>query len=495
MTMQANQSDKTSSDEPDSGHPESQKTARKLSLNNLDMRRLIQLDACTRCGECLNWCPVYDQDAREEIIPRTKILDFLKIVKSQQGLFAKMLASGEKKSGLKKMIRRVFNIREVTEEMMTAFAENLYECSTCGQCQVVCPANIDTVNVWEEIRRLIVDAGYGPLDSQKVLVKSVKSYDNPWQQPRQARTKWARRAKKDMLIPALPRDIKKTHAKILLFFGCTAVYNANVWQIAINTLNILEKLDIDYGCLGGSEKCCGSVMLRMGDSEFERIALDNIKMFNDLNIDLLITSCAGCYKTIKEDYPKVAQLNFEVLHIVEYLQRLIEEGRLKFTNPLEKRVTYHDPCHLGRAAGVFDAPRDVMRAIPGLELVEMERIYEYSRCCGAGGGVKAGFPEIQAKMSLKRIQEAESVSAEELISACPFCYAGLQVGITALGSSLKMKDVTSLVTESLMGYDIFEKAAQEAAAKAQEKADKRAARAKAKAERAALKTRRQSRTH
>lgn len=472
--------------------PESSPTARRLLLDHFDMRRLIQLDACTSCGECLNWCPVYDQDAREAIIPRTKIIDFLKIIKTQQGLFARPLARSEKKTGLVKILRRLLNIREVTEEMMLTFAQNLYECSTCGQCQVVCPANIDTVNLWEDIRRLVVEAGYGPLDSQKILVKSVKSYDNPWQQPRQARTKWARRAKKDNLIPALPRDIKKTEAKILLFFGCTAVYNANVWQIAINTVNILEKLDIDYGCLGGDEKCCGSVMLRMGDSEFGRIASDNINMFNSLGIDLLVTSCAGCFKTIKEDYAQVAPMNFEVLHIVEYLQGLIEEGQLQFTHPLEKRVTYHDPCHLGRAAGVFDAPRQVMRAIPGLELVEMNRIYEYSRCCGAGGGVKAGFPEIQTKMSLKRIQEAESVGADELISACPFCYAGLQVGITAMGSSLKMKDVTSLVTESLFGCDIFEKAAQEAAAKAEEKAAKRAARAKAKAEKAALRAKSKS---
>ena len=332
---------------------------------------------------------------------------------------------------------------------MEEFVRNLYECSTCGQCQIVCPANIDTVNLWEDIRRVIVSADYGPLESQKVLVKSVKAYDNPWQQPRAARTKWIRRAQKDNEIANPPREIKKTGGKVLLFLGCTAVYDVNVKQIAVSTVNILETLGIDYGCLGGDEKCCGSVLLRMGDKEFERIAADNIKMLNALNIQTLVSSCSGCFKTIKEDYPKVGKLNFEVLHTVEFLRRQVEEGKLKFVNPVEKKITYHDPCHLGRASGVFEDPRFIMQSIPGLELIEMPRSREYSRCCGAGGGLKAGYPDIQNKMAQRRVKEAESTGAEELVSACPFCYAGLQVGIKALESPLIMRDMSYLVEAAL----------------------------------------------
>ena len=220
-----------------------------------------------------------------------------------------------------KLLGAVLGYKEIGRQEMEEFVKNLYECSTCGQCQVVCPANIDTVNLWEDIRRLIVASGYGPLDSQKVLVKSVKSYDNPWQQPRAARTKWVRRAQKDNEILAPPREIKKTGGKVLLFLGCTAVYDVNVKQIAVSTINILETLGIDYGCLGGEERCCGSVLMRMGDKEFERIAADNIKQINSLNIQTLVSSCSGCFKTIKEDYPKVGKLNFEVLHTVEFLSQ------------------------------------------------------------------------------------------------------------------------------------------------------------------------------
>jgi heterodisulfide reductase subunit D len=432
-------------------NPGAPEIARIIPIDTLDIRQLMQLDACTRCGECLNWCPVYDQDTREEIIPRTKVRDFKRIIRAQHGVVGRMLRNEKIAEPLKKMIRGIFRVPVVTDEMVKAFAVNLYECSTCGQCQAVCPANLDTVDMWEKIRALIVSAGYGPLEPQVALVKSVKAYDNPWQQPRAARTKWARRARKEKLIPELPREIKKTKGKVLLFLGCTAVYDVNVRQIAINTVSIFEALDIDYGCLGAQEKCCASVMLRMGDPEFERVALENISQFNSLGIDTLVTSCAGCYKTIKQDYPLVDKLNFEVLHTVEFLCRLMDNGKLTLPFPVERKITYHDPCHLGRAAGVFDAPRELLRGIPGLELIEMGRIYEYSRCCGAGGGVKAGFPNIQGKMSQARIKEAESTGAEDLISACPFCFAGLQVGIKAMNSHLIMKDVTTLVTKSLLG--------------------------------------------
>jgi len=422
---------------------------RDILISNLDMRRLIELDACTRCGECLTWCPVYDQDANPGIIPRAKVTDFLRVIRSQQGLLGSIIRNEKTPDAFKKLLGFLFRYKELTKPRFQEFVRNLYECSTCGQCHVVCPAHIDTVNLWEDIRRLIVKADYGPLESQKALIKSVKSYDNPWQQPRAGRTKWARRAKKENLIRDLPREIKKTKGKVLLFLGCTAAYDINVKQVAISTINILEALDVDYGCLGKDEKCCGSVMLRMGDPEFERLASENIKMFNELGIDVLISSCAGCFKTIKQDYPKVGKMNFEVLHTVEFLRRLYEDKKLIFKNRVEKLVTYHDPCHLGRASGVYDDPRFIMEKIPGLELIEMPRNREYARCCGAGGGLKSGYPDIQNKMAQRRVQEAEETGAEELVSACPFCFQGLQVGINALQSPLIMRDISFLVEASL----------------------------------------------
>ena len=430
---------------------------RKLPLHSLDIKQLIEVDACTRCGECLTWCPVYDQDAKEAIIPRRKVIDFLKIAKSQQGFLAKIMKHGKTSTPLKQMLARILGYHDIGKAEIEDFVKNIYECSTCGQCEVVCPAHIETVTLWEELRRIIVQAGYGPLEVQKALVKSVKAFDNPWQQPRAGRIKWARKAKKEGLIKELPRDIKKHKAKVLLFFGCTAAYDANVRQVAINNINILETLGIDYGILGSEEKCCASVLLRMGDPEHERVFKQNIDLFNSLGIDTLISSCSGCFKTIMQDYPKIAPLNFEVLHSIEFLARLVKQGKLSFPNPVNRTVTYHDPCHLGRATGGFDAPRMVMEAIPGLKLQEMPRNREYSRCCGAGGGLKAGYPDIQNKMAQRRIQEAEDTGADSLVSSCPFCFQGLNIGITALSSQIVMRDISALVAESLLGYDVFQR--------------------------------------
>jgi heterodisulfide reductase subunit D len=236
---------------------------------------------------------------------------------------------------------------------------------------------------------------------------------------------------------------------ILYYVGCTASYDINVKEVGINTINILDALGLKFGILGKEEKCCGSVLLRIGDYEFERLSEYNIRLFNSLNVKMLITSCAGCFRTIKEDYKKMGHLNMEVLHTCEFLARLLKEGKLKLKNEVPLKVTYHDPCHMGRHSNVYDTPREVLRSIPGIEFTEMDRIYEFSRCCGAGGGLKAGFSDIQNKMAQERVRDAERTGAERLVSTCPFCYQGLQIGINAIESKVKMTDLTELVALSM----------------------------------------------
>jgi heterodisulfide reductase subunit D len=229
--------------------------------------------------------------------------------------------------------------------------------------------------------------------------------------------------------------------------GCTASFDANLREIAIHTTNILNALELNWGFLGNQEKCCGSVLLRMGDKEFERIASENIKMFNELGIKTLVTSCAGCFKTIKQDYPKIGELNFEVIPFATLLSRLIEEGKIKFSKKLNLKVTYHDPCHMGRACGEYDNPRKVLEALSkaGVEFIEMERNRENARCCGAGGGLKSGYPQVQQKMTTERVKDAERTGTTNLISTCPFCYQGLQKEIITMGSTIRMRDLVELV--------------------------------------------------
>jgi heterodisulfide reductase subunit D len=236
---------------------------------------------------------------------------------------------------------------------------------------------------------------------------------------------------------------------VLYYAGCTASYDINVKEVGINTLNILDALGIKFGILGTEEKCCGSPFLRIGDYEFERLAEYNIRLFNSLNVKMLITACAGCYRTISVDYKKMGTLNMEVLHISQLLERLIKEKKIELKHEVLSKVTYHDPCHLGRHSNVYDTPREILKAIPGLEFVEMDRIREFSRCCGAGGGFKAGFSDIQNRMAQERVKDAEKTDADRLVTTCPFCYQGLQIGINALKSKLKMTDLSELVALSM----------------------------------------------
>lgn len=421
----------------------------KIDISNLSMLQLMSLDACTSCNECVALCPVYAQDSRYPLTARAKISALKKIVKGMYGLKTEILGQSGLVENLfgprfREVLSRVLRHEEVTQEEIETFIEHVYECSTCGQCHMICPAGIDTVNIWESIRRSIVTAGLGPLPNQKLLIQSTVSYDNPWGQPRSSRARWVRTGIKEKLLVREARTFKKG-MDILLFVGCTASYDANVKEVAINTSNILNALGLEWGILGAKERCCGSVLLRMGDKEFERIANQNIEQFNSLGIQYLVTSCSGCFKTISEDYAKVGKLNFEVLHVAQFLARLLDENKIDFTTDLGMKVTYHDPCHLGRASGVYAEPRKIIHSLPGVELIEMERTYHNSRCCGAGGGLKAGYPDIQQKMTVERIQEADRTGASELVSACPFCYQGLQIGITAVKSGLIMRDLTELV--------------------------------------------------
>jgi len=410
--------------------PQPAELVTQIDWSELSPRQIMELFVCSRCGECQNWCPVYQENKQEDFLPRAKIRMAKKLMHNQKSL-----------------ISRLFK-REISEKMIREFAESLYQCSVCGQCHYVCPNNIDTIELWEALRAVLVHNGYGPYENQQLLVTSINNNDNPWQQSRATRDRWAVRAVKEKRIAQI-KSFTKEKPPVLFYVGCTAAYDMNVKEVAINTSYILQAAGVNFGILGNSEKCCGSTLLRVGArSEFEKVAKANIGQFHQMGIKTLVASCSGCYKTIKQDYSKLADLDFEVLHISEYILRLQKEGKLKYNSPLPIKVTYHDPCHLGRHNGLYEAPREVLRSIPGVELVEMERSGVNARCCGAGGGLKAGFPEIQAKISVTRIKEAEATGATNLISACPFCYQGLQLGINAANSKLVMRDLTELVVEA-----------------------------------------------
>ncbi len=346
----------------------------------------------------------------------------------------------------------------------------VYKCTECGACAVSCKIlnTLEPLEIIMKLREKLVDAGYGPMPKQQQYIESVKKSNNPYNEPHEKRLDW------------LPKYIElDPNAKVLYYIGCTSAYRRE--EMAIAAAHIMNEAHVPFNILSDDEFCCGSPILRIGDTKtFQEFLNKNLDVIESKGIETVVFSCAGCYDTFKVDYPLYRNYNFRVLHVVEFFNELLETGQLKLTNEVPLTVTYHDPCHLGRNSesyeewdgdvvdlmplvsinmppkpkrtggnGIYDAPRNILKKIPGLKLVEMERIKEYAYCCGAGAGVKSAFPEFALNTAKTRIKEAEDTGAELLTSACPLCSTNLQDAIQESGSKLKFYDINELLLMAL----------------------------------------------
>jgi heterodisulfide reductase subunit D len=359
----------------------------------------------------------------------------------------------------------------------------VYRCTVCAGCQNQCQLDHKPYipEIIEAMRRKAVQDGVGPMPAQAKLVQSMKSYNNPYQGPRRVRTDWTRPFKK-MKRPI--KDINRESAPILFYVGCTGAFNLPARTVPTATASIFQKLGLDFGILGENEVCCGSTAMRVGDAgEFKRVAESNLETFGKLHKDrgvrTIVTSCAGCYRAIKKDYSlssdyEKALEGITVIHTTQFIHDLYKEGKLTFSGSLPWKVTYHDPCHTGRHLNKFiidqdgsqlwqgayvgvneeeclyDTPRELLRAIPGVELREMERIRANSYCCGGGGGVMTGYGEWATKNASKRIEEGVDTGADHMVSICPFCHYNLNEGAKRIGSSMKLFDLVELIDQVLL---------------------------------------------
>ena len=318
----------------------------------------------------------------------------------------------------------------------------VFSCILCGNCQSICAEmkELEPMNANIALREYLVNHGVGPSSEHNALVKSIKNYDNPWMNPRATRDKWASKLKL--------KDINKEKAEVLMFVGCTGSYDPAFRSVATSTANILKAADVDFGVQGKKEKCCSGIVFRFGArQQFETFKQGTAESINETQSKMIVTSCAGCFSTFHTDYHSV--LEPELLHTVELVAKLVEAGQLKFKNAVKKRVTYHDPCHIGRYAGIFDAPRSVLNAIPGIEFVEMERIRENSRCCGAGGGVKSAHPDFALWCANERLKEAEATGSTTLVTCCPFCEQNMRDAAKGFNYNIEVVDLMDLVNAAL----------------------------------------------
>lgn len=350
------------------------------------------IKACANCSMCRDECPTY-------------------VSREAESFYA-----GGRMRILRTIVERNLPITD-------DFVEAMFLCSTCKQCEDICPIGVKYVDLIEELRAELVQEGIGPYGGLMGFSKSIQQNNNPYKEPPSKRKDWVEEG-----------IVEVEKGPYAYFVGCTASYRTQ--SAAVNTAKILTKILGGIVLLGPEEVCCGSPIIRTGQIDFlletdegevvpfkvEDYITRNIETIQRREVEEVIFSCSGCYKTSTDDWPKYfsKEIPFKRTHISQFLARLVEQKKIQF-KPLNKKITYHDPCHLGRHRKVYDAPRTVLQAIPGIEFIEMRKNRNRSRCCGAGGGVKAGFPQDALNIARVRVQEAVDVGADILATSCVFC--------------------------------------------------------------------------
>ncbi|HEY86444.1 MAG TPA: (Fe-S)-binding protein [Dehalococcoidia bacterium] len=369
----------------------------------------------------------------------------------------------------------VLSLSEGRSSYTDGLLDVVYQCQMDGSCDVackICRYHMEPLEAMRELRFKLVEEGQ-LLPQHIPVIDNLRKEDNMVMKPKAERGKWS----EDLDI----KDLTTESAEVVFHGGCQLGFDEELGKVARTAVTLLKNAGVDIGIIRGKEEnCCGGKAYDMGyRGEFIKYAENNIEAWTRAGVKTVVTSCSDGYFTFKRLYPDIGS-KFEVLHTVEFIDRLIKEGRIKFNKTIPMTVTYHDPCHLGRlgeqyipwqgeekkirgqivvyepskprnngAGGIYEPPREVLRSIPGLELVEMERIREYAWCCGAGGGVREAYPDFSYWTARERIEEAKSTGAEALVSACPWCERNFIDAVNGNGDKMKVYDVIELVQQAI----------------------------------------------
>ncbi len=370
------------------------------------------------------------------------------------------------------------SVRMGRSELSDELVDIVYRCQMCGACDIPCHTFgqlVEPLEIARELRMKCVEEGLAPPETM-VTVDNLRRDDNPFGEPKAERGNWA----DGLDVPALDGG----RADVLLHVGCRYSYDEALRPVIRGVAGLLQKAGVDFRAALSEEACCGGRAFDLGyGGEIEKYADDLARRVKAIGATKLVTPCGDCYGAFKSQYPMVERAleGVEILHISELIDRLREQGVIEPRNEVPKHVTYHDPCHLGRLGeayerwkgeyptvggilvpepdkpkrlgrgGVYDAPRQLLESIPGIELTEMDRIREYSWCCGAGGGVMEGNPDFARSTALERIREARSTGAEAIVTSCPWCVRNLRDAQQGSDEVMEVFDVMELLEKSLQG--------------------------------------------
>ncbi|HOE17091.1 MAG TPA: (Fe-S)-binding protein [Syntrophorhabdaceae bacterium] len=380
------------------------------TYNTLEQESLI----CARCGYCRGVCPVYRAIGWESASPRGKL----------------------------SIARQVFSLKD-QQKLDDEFVHRVTQCTLCGACAQACSTDIDLRRLYMDLRERIAGMGLAPkgytaLQANLAANRNITNFAN------QDRLDWAQ----DVDDPEQLEP--RAGAEVCYFVGCVSSFFPQASEVALSVTEILTEAKVDFTTLGGDEWCCGFPLLASGrPDEAREFMQHNVERIKALDIHTFIASCPSCYHVWHQGAPEFLDgYKLEILHSTEYLIRLIKEGRLTL-GEMEARITYHDPCDLGRNGGVFDAPRAIIQAIEGVELVELAHNRMQSLCCGGGGNLQSVDAELAGAITAMRVEEIKATGAQIVVSACQQCEQMLSAAIRKAGLKVKVMDISQLILEVL----------------------------------------------
>jgi heterodisulfide reductase subunit D len=390
----------------------------------LSLKQMIEIDGCTRCGECIQQCPVFT------------------VTNDQRVTAFNTLQASKDWSICKSWFRKIFLGRnQMTPDRLKKFSQEVYQCTLCGHCDVVCPVNIHSKEIRISLRENMVKAGL-ELPLPGPILENLQQGRNVTYPTNDDRLLWLQN------MPKIFRhSSRKNNAEVVYFVGCVASFFPATFSIPQAMLFLLEKAKVDFGLLGPEEWCCGWPLIGMGREEMVyEMMTHNIETVKAMGAKTLVCGCPSCYHVWENVYPRLYKkdIPFEIFHSTDYFLKLLKEERIPI-HPLEAIVTYHDPCDLGRASGIYETPREIIRMISGTSFVEMRNHRQHATCCGGGGDLEMFFPKISKDIVDLKIKEIEETGAEVVLSACQQCKRTISLNAKKLKKKFRVLDLLELI--------------------------------------------------
>jgi heterodisulfide reductase subunit D len=388
----------------------------------LTPKQLLELDACTQCGECIRHCPVQDVTGDPGISPPEKIRMFKKFITATEGLKSVLFGTGD-----------------IDRKLLEDFTRAVYECTTCGACGRSCPVGISTERLWPALRKEMVRRGLGPVGAQANMPGAIERTGNPYEKPPAER-----------YLPWFPEGVKVAEkADIAYYAGCTGAYLAQ--PMVKGDVLVLSAIGEEFTMLPPEDEvCCGFPLFITGQHDMLRDLVSRlVNAYKVKGVKTLLCSCPCCVNIMAKDWPIFygKELPFKIRHITQFVEEALKKGKLQFKKGLKERIIYHDPCYLSRGVGIMAEPRFILSQIPEIQLMEFERHGLDSRCCGAGGAARKVFHENAVAMGRLTIDEAVARKADKLVLSCPACYEKVNEAMQGYDKQIKIVDIMELVAE------------------------------------------------